>query len=111
MAPSLPQINVARIRSYVFRLPLFTRLILFLIIILWIVSIQSVWDIQTWGALIPKEIGFSTSTTTTTPIDSKQLADIVDLHSVPHKYISFDTCGLLTCILEYLSAHALVGTI
>lgn len=61
MAPTMPQFNAARLRSYVFRLPLFTRLVVLLIVALWIASNQSVWDVQQWGALIPKEIGVSTS--------------------------------------------------
>ena len=61
MAPSLPQFSAARMRSYVFRLPLFTRAMIFVIIAFWVVSMQSVWDVQQWGALIPKEIGLSTS--------------------------------------------------
>jgi glycosylphosphatidylinositol transamidase len=60
MALSLPQFNVVRLRSYIFRLPLFTRLIIVLIIALWVVSIQSVWDVQAWGSLIPDETGLAT---------------------------------------------------
>jgi len=60
MAPTLPQFSVTRMRSYIFRLPLFTRLIILLIILFWIVSIQSIWDLQEWGSLIPKETGLST---------------------------------------------------
>lgn len=60
MAPSLPQFSVARMRSYVFRLPLFTRAIDFVIIAFWILGMQSVWNVVEWGALIPKEIGLST---------------------------------------------------
>ncbi len=48
-------------RSYVFRLPLFTRLVVFAIVLLWILSIQSFWKVQECGALIPNEIGFSGS--------------------------------------------------
>jgi glycosylphosphatidylinositol transamidase len=61
MAPSLPQFSAARMRSYIFRLPLFTRSIIFVIIAFWLLNLQSVWDVQAWGALIPKEIGISTS--------------------------------------------------
>jgi len=61
MAPSLPQFSAARMRSYVFRLPLFTRGIMFVIVMLWIIGFQSIWDVQQWGALIPDEIGISTS--------------------------------------------------
>jgi len=60
MAPSFPQFNISRIRSYLFRLPLFTRLILFLIIALWVVGMQSMWDLQEWGSLIPKETTLAT---------------------------------------------------
>jgi len=66
MAPSLPQFSAARMRSYIFRLPLFTRGIIIVIILLWIASIQSVWDVQKWGALIPEEIGLSTMYRTNT---------------------------------------------
>jgi len=66
MAPSLPQFSAARMRSYVFRLPLFTRLIILVIILLWIASYQSVWDVVQWGALIPDEIGLSTMYRTNT---------------------------------------------
>jgi glycosylphosphatidylinositol transamidase len=48
-------------RSYIFRLPLFTRSIILIIVALWVVSNQSIWDVQQWGALIPQEIGLSTS--------------------------------------------------
>ncbi|RFU24213.1 hypothetical protein B7463_g12123, partial [Scytalidium lignicola] len=64
MPPSLPQFSATRFRSYMFRLPLFTRAVILIIILFWIASIQSVWDVEQWGALIPKEIGFSTSLST-----------------------------------------------
>ncbi|KAI9822893.1 MAG: putative rhomboid protease [Thelocarpon impressellum] len=61
MAPSMPQFNPARMRSYVFRLPLFTRLVLLIVAVSWIVGIQSMWDIVQWGALIPKDVGLTTT--------------------------------------------------
>jgi glycosylphosphatidylinositol transamidase len=61
MPPSLPQFSAARMRSYLFRLPLFTRCIILVIIIFWLVSLQSAWDVAQWGALIPAEIGLATS--------------------------------------------------
>lgn len=60
MASIIPQLNLGRTRSYVFRLPLFTRLIITLIIAFWVVSIQSVWDVRAWGSLIPQETGVAT---------------------------------------------------
>lgn len=62
MAPMIPMINVQRTRSYILRLPLFTRCITAIIIALWVVSLQSAWDVRQWGSLIPKEIGLQTST-------------------------------------------------
>ncbi|KAF4632659.1 hypothetical protein G7Y89_g5466 [Cudoniella acicularis] len=66
MAPSLPQFSAARMRSYIFRLPLFTRSIVAVIILLWVISIQSVWNVQQWGALIPDQIGLSSMYRTNT---------------------------------------------
>ncbi|PBP19212.1 Rhomboid-like protein [Diplocarpon rosae] len=66
MAPSLPQFSAVRMRSYIFRLPLFTRGIILVILLFWIASIQSVWDVQQWGALIPEEIGLSSMYRTNT---------------------------------------------
>jgi len=62
MAPTLPQLSFGRMRSYIYRLPLFTRLIVSLIIILWIISISlgSVWDIQQLCSLIPDEMNMGT---------------------------------------------------
>jgi len=60
MAPTIPQFSVGRTRSYLLRLPLFTRLIVSLIIALWIVSFQSMWDVRAWGSLIPEKTGLAT---------------------------------------------------
>jgi len=51
-------INPSRLRSYVLRLPLFTRLILLAIIVFWLLEFQTVWSVIQWGSLDPKEIGF-----------------------------------------------------
>ena len=61
MAPTLPQFNPARIQKYVFRLPLFTRIILLLIAMFWIVELQSAWNVKAWGALVPLEVNLGTS--------------------------------------------------
>lgn len=58
--PPLP-FNPTRVRSYVLRLPLFTRLVLIVIIALWLLYLQTVWDLVQWGSLIPDEIGIGTS--------------------------------------------------
>lgn len=62
MAPTLPQFNPARLRSYIFRLPFLTRIFLLLIAIFWILELQSAWDVVQWGALIPMKVNLGTST-------------------------------------------------
>ncbi|KAL3480643.1 Gaa1-like protein [Aspergillus californicus] len=57
--PPLP-FNPARVRSYVLRLPLFTRLVVLIVIVFWLLELQTVWSVVDWGALIPNEIGFKT---------------------------------------------------
>ena len=64
MAPTLPQFNPARLRAYVFRLPLFTRIVILLIILFWILGFQTAWDVAQWGALVPSQVSLSTSTST-----------------------------------------------
>lgn len=61
MAPTIPSLDVKRLRSYVFRLPLFTRIVLVLIVVFWILELQKVWNVVQWGALIPKEVNLGTS--------------------------------------------------
>jgi GPI-anchor transamidase subunit GAA1 len=52
---SLP--NPTRLRTYVLRLPLFTRLTILLILLAYILSLQSTFSITTWGSLKPSVIG------------------------------------------------------
>ena len=59
--PALPAFNPARLRSYLLRLPLFTRGIIVAIIFFWLLELQTVWSVTQWGSLIPKEIGLGTS--------------------------------------------------
>ncbi|KAF2261013.1 hypothetical protein CC78DRAFT_522564 [Lojkania enalia] len=56
--PSLPQINPLRIRSYVFRLPLCTRLLLVIIVALWAATIPVDW-LREWASLIPDKVGLT----------------------------------------------------
>ncbi|KAI9743299.1 MAG: putative rhomboid protease [Claussenomyces sp. TS43310] len=60
MPPTLPQLSVSRLRSYLFRLPLCTRLICTIIAFLWFLSVLPIFDVQQWGSLIPEEIGLAT---------------------------------------------------
>ncbi|OXV08543.1 hypothetical protein Egran_03696 [Elaphomyces granulatus] len=54
--PPLP-FNPTRLRSYILRLPLFTRVTLLIIFAFWLLELQTVWSVVNWGALVPNEIG------------------------------------------------------
>jgi hypothetical protein len=58
--PPLP-FNPGRVRTYLVRLPLFTRLVLLIILAFWVLELQTMWSVVQWGALIPDEIGLGTS--------------------------------------------------
>ncbi|KAF6812535.1 rhomboid protein 2 [Colletotrichum sojae] len=61
MASSVTSFSTLRARSYIFRLPLFTRIVLLVIIAAWIAGFQSVWRLSEWGALIPDQLSFTSS--------------------------------------------------
>ncbi|KAL6239116.1 hypothetical protein BDW75DRAFT_227467 [Aspergillus navahoensis] len=63
--PPLP-FNPSRVRSYLLRLPLFTRLVILAIIVFWLLELQTVWSVVQWGALIPDELGLKTMYRTNT---------------------------------------------
>lgn len=58
--PPLP-FNPGRVRSYLVRLPLFTRLVLLVILAFWLLELQTIWSVVEWGALIPDKINLGTS--------------------------------------------------
>lgn len=57
--PSVQSFNALRARSYVSRLPLFTRAIILIILGFWVAGFQTVLDVQQWGALIPDQISIT----------------------------------------------------
>ena len=61
MAPTLPSLSPARLRSYLLRLPLLTRAVLGLIALLWLLQIGDTWQIGHRLALIPDQLGLHTS--------------------------------------------------
>jgi hypothetical protein len=61
MAPSLPQFNPMRLRSYIFRLPLCTRVLVAAILGLWIATIPFPW-LREFGRLEPAKMDFTQST-------------------------------------------------
>jgi len=58
--PPLP-FNPGRVRTYLVRLPLFTRLVLLIILAFWLLELQTIWSVVQWGALSPEEINLGTS--------------------------------------------------
>ncbi|ORY15897.1 hypothetical protein BCR34DRAFT_155763 [Clohesyomyces aquaticus] len=57
--PSLPQFNPLRLRSYILRLPLCTRILLFAIVALWGATIPFTW-LRQWAALEPDKVNLGT---------------------------------------------------
>lgn len=55
MSQSSLQLSTARLRSFVLRLPLTTRILLLLIFAFWLASIPLAW-MSEWGALIPSRV-------------------------------------------------------
>lgn len=53
--------SAVRARSYAFRLPLFTRILILAIVAAWVSGgvAGDTWDLRAWGALVPAEVGFS----------------------------------------------------
>lgn len=52
----------ARARSYVYKLPLFTRVLLSAIVAAWFagfVTPRERWDVRAWAALVPDEVGIA----------------------------------------------------
>lgn len=60
MPPNISGFSTLRARSYVFRLPLFTRLVLVAIVGFWLAGLLPWLDLKAWGALIPDEMGIAT---------------------------------------------------
>lgn len=78
----MPTFSTLRARSYVFRLPLFTRAMALIIVLLWAFGVQSVWDLRAWGALIPDKISFATGEPVNpalTTLESQHCADLAFL--------------------------------
>lgn len=59
--PTLQSFSAGRAKSYVYKLPFFTRLVILILVATWAagVVLGAKWDIQAWGALVPDEVGLS----------------------------------------------------
>lgn len=58
--PSFPQLNPLRLRSYILRLPLCTRLLLVVCVALWAAAIPFPW-LRDWASLEPDKMDFTQS--------------------------------------------------
>jgi GPI-anchor transamidase subunit GAA1 len=52
--------NPNRVRSYILRLPLFTRGVILAVLVFWMLELQTVWSVIEWGSLKPSQIGIFT---------------------------------------------------
>ena len=52
--------NPNRARTYILRLPLFTRAVILVVLVFWILELQTVWSVIEWGSLKPSLIGIFT---------------------------------------------------
>ncbi|KAK6069604.1 rhomboid protein 2 [Seiridium cupressi] len=86
--PNIQGLSTLRARSYVFRLPLFTRAMVLIIVVLWLVGIQSAWDLRQWGALIPDQISITTGNFGTTAGEVRER--IRDAYELGHVFWTFD---------------------
>lgn len=57
--PSIQGFSTQRARSYISRLPLFTRAIILSIACFWLATLPGFWDVRVWGSLIPDKISFA----------------------------------------------------
>lgn len=53
-------VNPRAIRSYILRLPLFTRGVILIVLIFWVLEFQTVWSVIEWGSLKPSRVGLFT---------------------------------------------------
>ncbi|KAI0503334.1 Gaa1-like protein [Xylaria bambusicola] len=58
--PNVQSFNAQRARSYLLRLPLFTRAMIAIMIAFGLVGLQGAWNVREWGALIPRELNLTT---------------------------------------------------
>ena len=59
--PSIQSFSTVRARSYVLRLPLFTRALVVVVAAFWVAGLLPLWDLRQWGALIPDQMNLFTS--------------------------------------------------
>lgn len=79
MASSFPSIDVRRIRSWLFRLPLATRIIFLLLIGFYVATLFNP-GLEAWGTLEPEKVGLQSRTYMIKPTT----ATLTDRHPPKH---------------------------
>jgi hypothetical protein len=82
--------------------------------VLWVLELQTVWNVVQWGSLKPDEISITSgSKSPEIPKRGKRTLHRMDadLYSVPTEYLSVDTCGPCPYASECLGADASIGTV
>lgn len=116
MALTFPQVNPARLRSYILRLPIFTRITLLLLVFLWLLELQSVWDVIQWGSLIPQEVGLSTSWWSLFISSSSAMGDskvwmLTFAASVSAEHVPITTRERSSCPDKCHRSNSVIGTV
>lgn len=98
--PASSHFSASRARSYIFRLPLFTRIAIFAIFVAWVVQVAAPggFDVKAWGALVPAEVSLSSCKYIRCirvggEVDEHELTK--DVCSIPHKYLPVHTPRVL----------------
>jgi hypothetical protein len=112
--PAVP-FNPTRLRSYILRLPLFTRAVLLIILAFWLLELQTVWNVVNWGSLIPDEMGIASSTFCPQERirERETIAETagIENYSVPIEYLPRHTHGLLPYPVQHVGADAASGAV
>lgn len=103
--PSPPQINYGKALRYLLRLPLFTRMVLFALLVFTGLRLQSSWDVPAWGALVPQAVNLGTSRF------QGHLQLLYSCFSVSTQYLSIDTHFLVACHDQHTCCRAAVGAL
>lgn len=85
---SLPRLDGVRLRSYLLRLPLFTRICIILIVLFYILGLIPALDFTNWAMLTPSKVGLATSMSEAFSIVALRSSHISSLESTDHRHSS-----------------------
>lgn len=119
MTPALPPLpfSPARLRSYILRLPLFTRIILLAIVVFWVLDLQPAWSVAQWGQLKPSQVTLLNSRCIPVSL-RRSLSKFLCLRgafcvfsSVSAEHIPLGSPRVSTHAVEFVGADAVAGEI